>query len=256
MDAAKLQALFDMSGRVVIVTGGTRGIGRSLAEGYAAAGAKVVVASRKAEACAETEAHLRAMGADALGVATHVGDIDDLQRLVDATVEAFGGIDVVVNNAATALAQPIGEYTPEAFDKSLAVNLRGPVFLTQAAIPHLKVSPHAAVLNILSGAAFMFSSFVSMYGVGKAGLLAYTRAAAAELAPFGIRVNALSPGTVDTDMVRANTDEMVEVMSEVMLLRRMAHPDEMVGPALMLTADAGSFITGQVLLADGGMVPH
>lgn len=256
MDAAKLQSLFDMSGRVVIVTGGTRGIGRSLAEGYAAAGAKVVVASRKPEACAETEAHLRGMGAEALGIPTHVGDVDDLARLVDATVQAFGGIDVVVNNAATALAQPIGEYTPEALDKSLAVNLRGPIFLTQAAIPHLKASPHGVVLNILSGAAFMFSSFVSMYGVGKAGLLAYTRAAAAELAPHGIRVNALSPGTVDTDMVRANTEEMIEVMSQVMLLRRMAHPDEIVGPALMLTSDAGSFITGQVLLVDGGMVPH
>jgi NAD(P)-dependent dehydrogenase (short-subunit alcohol dehydrogenase family) len=256
MDAAKLQTLFDMSDRVVIVTGGTRGIGRSLAEGYAAAGAKVVVASRKADACAETEAHLRSMGAEALGVPTHVGDVEDLQRLVDATVEAFGGVDVVVNNAATALAQPVGEYTTEAFDKSLAVNLRGPVFLTQAAIPHLKASQHGVVLNILSGAAFMFSSFVSMYGVGKAGLLAYTRAAAAELAPFGIRVNALSPGTVDTDMVRANSDEMLDVMSGVMLMKRMAHPDEMVGPALMLTSDAGSFITGQVLLADGGMVPH
>ena len=256
MDASKLHALFDMTGRVVIVTGGTRGIGRSLAEGYAAAGARVVVASRKADACQETAAHLRAMGAEAIGVPTHVGDVDDLERLVDVTVETFGGIDVVVNNAATALAQPIGQYTPEALDKSLAVNLRGPIFLTQAAIPHLTASPHGAVLNILSGAAFMFSSFVSMYGVGKAGLLAYTRAAAAELAPHGIRVNALSPGTVDTDMVRANTDEMLEVMTEVMLLKRMAHPDEMVGPALMLTSDAGSFITGQVLLVDGGMVPH
>lgn len=256
MDVAKLRSLFDMSGRVVIVTGGTRGIGRSLAEGYAAAGARVVVASRKPDACEETAEHLRAMGAEAIGVPTHVGDVQDVQLLVERTVEAFGGVDVVVNNAATALAQPIGEYTPEALDKSLAVNLRGPIFLTQAAIPHLKTSPHAAVLNILSGAAFMFSSFVSMYGVGKAGLLAYTRAAAAELAPHGIRVNAMSPGTVDTDMVRANTEEMQDVMREVMLLRRMAHPDEMVGPALMLTSDAGSFITGQVLLVDGGMVPH
>ena len=113
-----------------------------------------------------------------------------------------------------------------------------------------------AILNVISGAAFMFSSVVSMYGTGKAGLLAHTRAAAAELAPFGIRVNALSPGTVNTDMVRANTEEKQQVMAEVMLLKRMAQPDEMVGPALLLTSDAGSFITGQVLLADGGMVPH
>lgn len=256
MDPQKLKALFDMTGRVVIVTGGTRGIGRSLAEGYASAGAKVVVASRKAEACTETEEHLRSLGGEAIGVPTHMGDLDSLAALVARTVEAFGGIDVVVNNAATALAQPIGAYTPEAFQKSLDVNLRGPVFLTQEAIPHLKASGHAAVLNVLSGAAFMFSSFVSLYAAGKAALLAHTRAAAAELAPFGIRVNALAPGTVDTDMVRANTSEMQDVMAEVMLLKRMAHPDEMVGPALLLTSDAGSFITGQVLLADGGMVPH
>jgi NAD(P)-dependent dehydrogenase (short-subunit alcohol dehydrogenase family) len=185
-----------------------------------------------------------------------MGDLDDLERLVAETVDAFGGIDVVVNNAATALAQPIGEYTPEVWQKSMDVNLRGPVFLTQAALPHLKQSDHAVVLNVISGAAFMFSSFVSMYGMGKAALLSHTRAAAAELAPFGIRVIAMAPGTVDTDMVRANTDEMQGVMAEVMLLKRMADPDEMVGPALMLTSDAGSFITGQVLLVDGGMIPH
>ena len=256
MDSTKLNSLFDMTDRVVIVTGGTRGIGRALAEGYAAAGAKVVVVSRKQDAVDEAAAHLQSMGAEAIGVPAHVGDLDDLDTVVERTVDAFGGIDVVVNNAATALAQPVGEYTPEAWAKSLDVNLRGPVFLTQAALPHLKASPHAAVLNILSGAAFMFSSFVSMYGIGKAGLLSATRSAAAELAPHGIRVNALSPGTVDTDMVRANTPEMQAVMADVMLLKRMADPDEMVGPALMLTSDAGSFITGQVLLVDGGMVPH
>ena len=256
MDAENWQRLFDMTGRVVIVTGGTRGIGRSLAEGYACAGAKLVVASRRADACKETEEHLRAMGAEAIGVPVHMADLDDIAELVRRAVEEFGGVDVVVNNAATALAQPIGAYTPEAWQKSMDVNLRGPVFLNQAALPHLKESPHAAILNVISGAAFMFSSVVSMYGTGKAGLLAHTRAAAAELAPFGIRVNALSPGTVDTDMVRANTDEMQQVMAEVMLLKRMGRPDEMVGPALLLTSDAGSFITGQVLLADGGMVPH
>ena len=256
MDPEKLRRLFDMSGRVVIVTGGTRGIGRALAEGYVSAGAKVVVASRKADACKETEDHLRGLGGDAIGVPTHMGDLDDLAELIRRTVEEFGGVDVVVNNAATALAQPIGEYTADAWQKSLDVNLRGPVFLNQAALPHLKQSEHAAILNILTGAAFMFSSFVSLYATGKAGLLAHTRAAAAELAPFGIRVNALAPGTVDTDMVRANSEDMQAVMTEIMLLKRMAEPDEIVGPALLLTSDAGSFITGQVLLADGGMVPH
>lgn len=256
MDKAKLESLFDMSGRVVIVTGGTRGIGRALAEGYAAAGAKVVVASRKAEACLETERHLQAMGAQALGVPTHLGELDALRMLVERTVDAFGAIDVVVNNAANALALPLGEYTAEAWTKSLDVNLRGPVFLVQEALPWLKRSPHAAVLNVLTGAAFLFSSTISLYAIGKAGLMAATRAMAAEFEPHGIRVNALSPGTVDTDMVRRNSAEAQAVMTGIQLMRRMAHPDEMVGPALMLTSDAGSFITGHVVFADGGMVPH
>src|SRR3954452_11364875 len=207
-----------MHGRVVIVTGGTRGIGRALAEGYVSAGAKVVVASRKAEACKETEEHLRELGGEAIGVAAHMGDLDDVTEIVRRAVEEFGGVDVVVNNAATALAQPIGEYTPDAWQKSIDVNLRGPVFLVQAAIPHLKQSQHGAVLNVVSGAAFMYSASISLYAAGKAALLAHTRAAAAELAPFGIRVNAMSPGTVDTDMVRPNTAEKQQVMADIMLL--------------------------------------
>jgi NAD(P)-dependent dehydrogenase (short-subunit alcohol dehydrogenase family) len=256
MNAEKLRTLFDMTGRVVIVTGATRGIGRALAEGYLAAGAKVVVTSRKAAACDETAKHLRSQGGDALAVPCHVGDLDALRELVARTVESFGAIDVVVNNAANALAQPHGEYTPEAWAKSLDVNLRGPVFLVQEALPYLKRSAHAAVLNVLSGAGFLFSSTVSLYGIGKAGLWAATRSMAAEFAPYGIRVNALSPGTVDTDMVRKNPPEAQAEMTKLQLLPRMAHPDEMVGPALLLTSDAGSFITGHVVFADGGMVPR
>jgi NAD(P)-dependent dehydrogenase (short-subunit alcohol dehydrogenase family) len=256
LDRAKLDRLFDMTGRVVIVTGGTRGIGRALAEGFVSAGARVVVASRKPDACHETERHLRDLGGEAIGVPTHLGDLDAVSALVERTVDAFGGIDVVVNNAATALAQPFGEYTPEAWAKSLDVNLRGPVFLVQAALPHLRKSRHAAVLNVLSGAAFLFSARVSLYGIGKAGLMAATRSMAAELAPHAIRVNALSPGTVETDMVLANTPEQQAEMTAIQLMPRMAHPDEMVGPALMLASDAGSFVTGHVVFADGGMVPR
>jgi NAD(P)-dependent dehydrogenase (short-subunit alcohol dehydrogenase family) len=256
VDRPELRQLFDMTGRVVIVTGGTRGIGRALAEGYVAAGAKVVVASRKPDACTETAEHLRAQGGEAIGVPTHLGDLGALAVLVQKTVDAFGGVDVVVNNAASALALPHGEYTAEAWAKSLDVNLRGPVFLVQEALPHLKRSRHAAVLNVLSGAAFLFAATVSLYAIGKAGLMAATRTMAAEFAPHGIRVNALSPGTVDTDMVRKNPPEAQAEMTKLQLMPRMAQPDEMVGPALMLTSDAGSFITGHVVFADGGMVPR
>jgi NAD(P)-dependent dehydrogenase (short-subunit alcohol dehydrogenase family) len=256
VDREQLDRLFDLSGRTAIVTGGTRGIGRAVAEGFAAAGANVVVASRKADACAETEAHLRARGAEALGVPTHLGELDQIDALVARTVERFGGVDIVVNNAANALAQPLGEMTPEAWQKLFDVDLRGPVFLIQAALPHLERSPHASVVNVISAGAFLFSAQVSMYAAAKAGLMSFTRSMAADFAPRGIRVNALAPGTVDTDMVRANGPDAAAHMANASFQRRAASPDEMVGPVVYLASDASSFMTGQVLLVDGGLVPH
>jgi NAD(P)-dependent dehydrogenase (short-subunit alcohol dehydrogenase family) len=256
MDAEKLRALFDLTDRVAIVTGGTRGIGRSIAEGFVAAGAKVVVASRKADACEETERALTAMGGQALGVPTHMGEIDGVRGLVDAAVDRFGRLDIVVNNAANALREDLGSFTPEAYAKSMDVNLRGPVFLVEAALPHLEQSPSASVVNVLSAGAFLFSSFTSTYSAAKAALYSFTRSWAAEFAPKGIRVNALAPGTVDTDMVRNTPPESQERMAKAAYMRRAADPDEMVGPALFLASDAASFVTGQVVIADGGLTPH
>ncbi len=256
MDEAGIRRLFAMDDRVVVVTGGTRGIGLALAEGYVAAGARVVVASRRPEACEAAAAHLRQLGGEALGVPTHVGNLEDLDRLVERAVDHFGAIDVVVNNAATSLNQPLGAMTAEAWAKSFDVNLRGPVFLVQRALPHLTSSPAAAVLNVISVGAFIFSPAVSMYAAGKAALMSFTRSMAAEFAPRGIRVNALAPGSVDTDMARNNPPEFQVAMAEASLLRRIATPDEMVGPALLLTSGAGSFITGQVVVADGGLSSH
>src|SRR5262245_17800505 len=254
MDRERLRTLFDLSGRVAIVTGGTRGIGRAVAEGFVAAGARVVVASRKPEACAETERHLRELGGEALGVPTHMGELDALRALVAKTVERFGRVDILVNNAANALRQDLGRFTLEAWEKSYAVNLRGPVFLIQEALPELEKSPCAAIVNVISAGAFLASSFQAMYGAGKAALLHFTRSMAAEFAPRGIRVNALAPGTVDTDMVRNNTPEMQRMMAAASYMKRAASPDEMVGPALFLASDAASFVTGQVVIADGGLV--
>jgi len=256
MDRAQLQRLHDLTGRVAIVTGGTRGIGRAIAEGFACAGATVVVASRKADACAETEAHLRGFGGAALGVATHMGDIGSINALVDRTADEYGRIDIVVNNAANALTLPFGHLTEEAWAKSLDTNLRGPVFLVERALPHLEASGNGAILNVISAGAFLFAGNTAMYSAGKAGLMAMTRSMAAVFAEKGIRVNALAPGTVDTDMVRNNPPEAVESMSKAAFMRRAAHADEMVGPALLLCSDAGSFITGQVIIADGGLTPH
>jgi NAD(P)-dependent dehydrogenase (short-subunit alcohol dehydrogenase family) len=256
VDHDKLQGLFDLSGRVAIVTGGTRGIGRAVAEGFVAAGARVVVASRKADAVAETEAHLRDMGGDALGVPTHMGELDALQSLVEQTVDRFGRIDIVVNNAANALTQPLGQFTPEAWSKSFDVNMRGPVFLVQFALPHLEEHGNGVIVNVISAGAFLFSANVAMYSAAKAAMMSFTRSMAADFAPRGVRVNALAPGTVDTDMVRANPPEAQRAMANAGHLRRAADPDEMVGPVLFLASDASSFMTGQVLLVDGGLVPH
>jgi NAD(P)-dependent dehydrogenase (short-subunit alcohol dehydrogenase family) len=251
-----LHALYDLSGRTAIVTGGTRGIGLAIAEGLLECGANVVVASRKPDACAAAADKLAALGGSgrAVGVPTHLGDLDAIERLVDVTAAEFGGIDMVVNNAANALSLPLGEFTAEAWSKSFSVNLQGPVFLVQAALPHLRKSEHAAVLNVVSAGAFIYSPATSMYSAAKAAMVSFTRSMAAEFASQGIRVNALAPGSVDTDMVRANPPEFIEVMKSAALLKRIADAAEMVPPALLLLSDAGSFITGQTIIADGGMV--
>ncbi|AMO60356.1 dehydrogenase [Mycolicibacterium phlei] len=245
-----------MTGRTVIVTGGTRGIGLALAEGFALAGARVVVASRKPEACEQAAQRLRELGGQAIGVPTHLGELDSLDALVARTVEEFGGIDVVVNNAANALAQPLGQMTPDAMQKSFEVNLRGPVFLVQSALPYLKESPKPAVINMISVGAFMFAGFTSIYSANKAALMSFTRSMATEYAPFGIRVNAIAPGPVDTDMMRNNPQEAIDAMANSTLMKRLASPDEIVGTALLLAADAGSYITGTVMIVDGGGTPR
>jgi NAD(P)-dependent dehydrogenase (short-subunit alcohol dehydrogenase family) len=255
VDADNLRNLFDLTGRTVIITGGTRGIGFALAQGHLAAGANVVITGRSEDRCQTAQQALDAPGR-VVAIAAHMGDLDQVKQIVAQTVSAFGGIDVVVNNAATSLLQQFGEITPEAWQKSLSVNVTGPLFLVQEALPHLKASEHAAIVNVISTAAFQFAAHMPLYASGKSAMLALTRSMAAAFAPYGIRVNALAPGPVDTQMMRNNPPEFIEATANETLLRRLADPDEMVGPALLLTSDAGSYITGQVLLADGGMVPH
>jgi NAD(P)-dependent dehydrogenase (short-subunit alcohol dehydrogenase family) len=256
VDRTAFDALFDMTGRTVIVTGGTRGIGLALAEGFVLAGANVVVASRKADACEESAAHLRGLGGQAIGIPVHAGDVDGFDVLVDGTLAEFGGVDVLVNNAANALAQPLGEMTVEAWAKSNDVNVRGPVFLTQKALPHLKKSDHAAVLNIVSVGAFGFAADLSMYAAGKAALMSYTRSTAAAFVGDGIRVNAIAPGPIDTDMMRNNPQEAIDGMTRGTLMKRLGAPDELVGAALLLCSDAGSYITGTMIIVDGGGTPR
>lgn len=250
-----VDTLFRLDGRTSIITGGTRGIGRAVAEGFAAAGARVVVASRKPDACQETESQLRAQGLDVIGVPCHIASIEDLRTLVSRSIDRYGAIDILVNNAANALAEPVGSFTEAGFQKSFDVNVRGPAFLIQEALPHLRESQHASVINVVSAGAWLFSSHVALYAAAKAAMVSFTKSMAADLAEHRIRVNALAPGSVDTDMVRKTGPQAAERMAQANLMKRNASADEMVGPALFLASDASSFLTGTVIHADGGLVP-
>jgi NAD(P)-dependent dehydrogenase (short-subunit alcohol dehydrogenase family) len=253
---AEIQEQFDLDGRVAIVTGGSRGIGRAIAETFAACGAAVVVASRKADACERVATAIGDAGGTALAVPTHCGRIDELAALVDRTRRELGGVDIVVNNAANALGLPLGQITPEAWEASYGVNLRGPLFLVQHAMPHLAVSGRGVVVNVISAGAFTHGTYLSMYTSAKAAVLQLTRAMAAELVGSGIRANALAPGTTDTDMVRNNDEAAQQRMVEAALIRRMASPEEIANGALFLASDASSFMTGQCLVLDGGLTTH
>ncbi len=250
---ADIDHQFDLTDRVAIVTGGSRGIGRAVAETFAACGAQVVIASRKPEACDTAARAITEAGGRAISVPAHAGRIDELAALVATTVDRLGGIDIVVNNAANALGLPIGSITPEAWESSYGTNLRGPLFLVQHALPHLVASDHASIVNVISAGAFTHGTYLSMYCSAKAAVLQLTRAMAAEFAPHGIRANALAPGTTDTDMVRNNDEAAQFAMANAGLIKRMAQPEEIANGALFLASDAASFMTGQCLVIDGGL---
>jgi NAD(P)-dependent dehydrogenase (short-subunit alcohol dehydrogenase family) len=241
------------SGKVVIVTGGSKGLGRAMALGFAEAGADVVVASRKRDACEKVADELRAMGRRALAAECHVGEWDQCATLVDVTVAEFGRIDVLVNNAGIAPVPPsLLEVTDNLFDKTIAVNLKGPLRLTALAAEHM--SPGGAVINISSKASLYPTPFTVVYAAAKAGLNALTKAAANELGPRGIRVNAIVCGTFHTDSLHASlpSEEMQAQMASNVALGRIASADEIVGTALYLASDASSYLTGELIVLDGG----
>jgi len=243
----------DATGKVAVVTGGSKGLGREMALGFAEAGADVVVASRKLEPCEAVAAEVRALGRRALAVSCHVGDWDQCGALVDAAVAEFGRIDVLVNNAGIAPVPPsLLDVTSELFDKTIAVNLKGPLRLTALAAEHMPRG--GAVINVSSKASLHPSSFTVVYAAAKAGLNALTRAAAQEYGPRGIRVNAIVCGTFHTDSLHASlpSDEAQAQMASGVALGRIASADEIVGTALYLASDASSYLTGELILLDGG----
>lgn len=246
--------LFDLSGRVAVVTGGSRGLGREMCLAFARRGAAVVVASRKLDACEALATEIRdATGADALGVACHVGRWADCDHLVETTYDRFGRADVLVNNAGMSPLYPsLGEVTEELFDKVVDVNLKGAFRLSALFGERMAAAGRGSIVNVSSVAAVQPGENELPYAAAKAGLNTLTVGMARAYAPH-VRVNCIMPGPFLTDISKAWSPDAVERANATVPLGRVAAADEIVGTALYLASDASSFTTGAVIKVDGGL---
>ena len=248
--------MFDLNGKVAVVTGSTKGIGKSIAEQMARAGAKVVISSRKADAVEAVVGELRASGLEAFGVACNVGHKDQLRNLVDATRAQWGKIDVLVCNAAANPAfGPMIDVSDDAFEKIMGTNVRSIFWLANMVLPQMAERKEGAVIIVSSIAALRGSNVNGLYGVSKAADAGLARALAVEWGPHNIRVNCIAPGLIKTDFARALwQDEARRTRREAMTpLRRLGEPDDIGGIAVFLASDAARFVTGQMIVADGGV---
>lgn len=245
---------FDLAGRVALVTGGSRGLGRSMALGLAEAGADVIVASRKIEACRAVAAEIEGRGRSALAVAANVGRWDDIDHLVEVAYDRFGRVDVLVNNAGMSL--PYGDLTDvtEAmWDKVVGLNLKGPFRLTTLVGRRMAVGGGGSVINISSTGSIRPAPFMLPYDAAKAGLNALTGGFAHAFGPT-VRVNCIMAGPFFTDVsAHWDLDAFEAEASRRHALGRGGRPDEIVGAALYLASDASSYTTGAVLRVDGGI---
>lgn len=242
--------------KVVIVTGGSRGLGRAMSLGFAREGAKVVVASRKLASCEEVVALIEADGGCALAHAAHMGEIADLDSLIEAAYARFGQVDVLVNNAGTNIAfGALSEITPAAFDKMVGVNLKGPWYLASRLAPRMGEQGGGCVINVISVAALITPAYSGVYAATKAGLKALTEVMAQEWAPWNIRVNALAPGSYHSDLTDsaiASIPNYGEGMVAAALIPRIAATEEILNPIFYLASE--SYTTGITLVADGGLM--
>ena len=243
---------FDLTDRVAVVTGGTRGLGLAMARGFAQAGAQVVIVSRKAEACDEVVAALRAEGARATACACHVGQWDRLQELVEEVYGDFGRIDVLVNNAGMSpMYDKLTDVTEELFDKVIAVNLKGPFRLAALVGERMAQRSGGSIINVSSTGAVRPTRDIVPYAAAKAGVNAMTVGLAHALGPR-VRVNAIMPGPFLTTISRAWDMDVFAERARTFPLRRAGEADEIVGAALYLASDASSYTTGTILTVDGG----
>jgi len=245
-----------LTGRTAIVTGASRGIGRAIATLLAEEGAAVVVVSRSPEDLASVVDDITAHGGRAIAVAADVTQDDAAQRIVDATLAEFGGLDVLVNNAGgNSFMSPLQTMRFSGWQKTMVLNLDSTVRLIQAALPALIAGGHGSIVNVSSVTALRGSPLMSHYGAAKAAMISLTQSLALEVATQGVRVNALVPGWVETDLTGfLRTDEALEetVIGRVPM-GRWGRPEELAQAALFLAGDASSFVTGQSLVVDGGL---
>lgn len=244
-----------LDGRVAIVTGASKGIGEAIARALAEFGARVVVSSRKQDAVDAVAASIRATGGDAVGVAAHAGDPQQLRRLVDETVAAYGGVDVVVNNAAAnPVFGPVADQGPEAFTKIMAVNVQGPLELARMAYPLMKARGGGSVVNIASVGGLTPEPGLGMYSVSKAALISLTKVLAVEWGADGVRANAVCPGLIRTKFSEAlwRDERVVRHTLAKQPIQRVGEPEDVAGLVLFLASDAAAYCTGGVYTADGG----
>jgi NAD(P)-dependent dehydrogenase (short-subunit alcohol dehydrogenase family) len=249
---------FDLTGRVAVVTGSTKGIGRAMAFGLAQAGAAVVVSSRKQDLCDDVANEIAAeTGAETFGRACHVGQWDAVPAFVDAVVERFGRIDVLVNNAGINPARvTVSEMALEFWRKVFSVNLEGPLRMSQCVAPVMRDHGGGSIVNIGTMAAYSGGPAICAYGASKAALLNLTKSMAQEWAAWNVRVNLCSPGPFMSEMMEGaerNAPGFYELVAGGTFMKRIADPREIVGPVLYLASDASSFVTGDDISVSGGM---
>lgn len=248
-----MKNLFDLSGKVALVTGGSRGMGREMALAFADHGADVIVASRKLDACETVAAEIRARGRRALAVAANVGRWDDCDALVKAAYDAFGKVDVLVNNAGMSLLYgKLSDVTEAMFDKVVSLNLKGPYRLSALIGERMAEGDGGSIINISSVAAVNPAPNAEPYGAAKAGLNNLSRSFAFALGPK-VRVNSIMAGPFLTDIAKAwDMEAFAKRAATSMALRRGGEANEIVGAALYFASAASSFTTGAVLRVDGG----
>lgn len=249
--------MLDLTDQVAVVTGGSRGIGEAIALALSEFGAKVVLSSRKLEGLNAVREKIEARGGTAISIPAHMGNIESLQGVVDGAVEAFGGIDILVNNAATnPIFGPVMDAEPAAWDKIMDVNLKGVFFLTKAVAKLMMEKGKGSIINVSSEAAVKPTPFLGVYSVSKAGLDMVTKTFALEWGNQGIRVNGIAPGLVKTNFSQALwSNEQIKQVAESRIPRgSMGQPEEIAGIAVFLASDAASFINGQTIIADGGAI--